>query len=239
MLLFPTMLSLMIKHFHTKHLKIYLYLISNHHLVLILVLKLVVQYLLWVLVFLLWIRIQVIYHLMSRILLPNQLNRPHLEVDHHRQFYIFEFISNELTNTDSLVNQSNAQVIGARSASSETDTSNQTNGTISQNNDYLNDIQNDDWFTGVLSGVPSAVPFVSFSSVAAPSVNSPSMVFYYAMLHLLLNLVLNFLPLNYTLNEGRLILVILMICYSEIAHNLPIDAELQTHRWWTILFSIS
>ena len=81
---------------------------------------------------------------MSRILLPNQLNRPHLEVDHHRQFYIFEFISNELTNTDSLVNQSNAQVIGARSASSETDTSNQTNGTISQNNDYLNDIQNDD-----------------------------------------------------------------------------------------------
>ena len=83
---------------------------------------------------------------MSRILLLNQLNRPHLKVDHHRQFYIFEFISNELTNTDSPVHESNAQVIDARLASSETDTSNQTNGTISQNNDYimLNDIQNDD-----------------------------------------------------------------------------------------------
>ena len=127
----------------------------------------------------------------------------------------------ELTNADSHVNKSTDPVSDARIAASEMNTCHQTNANTYQNDDdaMLKDMQDGDSFIGDISGVPSTIPSDNVSSVASPrfpSVAAPSVAN---------SFVADPSALNF--EQGEIDLGYIDDIYSEIADNLPIDAELQ------------
>ena len=129
----------------------------------------------------------------------------------------------ELTNADSQVNKSTDPVSDARIAASEMNTSHQTNANTYQNDDdaMLKDMQDGDSFIGDISGVPSTIPSDNVSSVAASSVaNSFVAAPSVATSSIAAPSALNF-------EQGEIDLGYIDDIYSEIADNLPIDAELQ------------